>query len=98
MIVKIADKIKFILRSLSCITICTLVIVTGLQVVNRYVFHKSFTWVEELGGMAMVYITYFGAAMATINNSNTRIDFYISCPDLYARPLKFWMIVFVLDF
>ena len=43
MIVKIADKIKFILRSLSCITICTLVIVTGLQVVNRYVFHKSFT-------------------------------------------------------
>ncbi|MDO4277323.1 MAG: TRAP transporter small permease [Lachnoclostridium edouardi] len=77
MIVKIADKIKFILRSLSCITICTLVIVTGLQVVNRYVFHKSFTWVEELGGMAMVYITYFGAAMATINNSNTRIDFFI---------------------
>ena len=54
MIVKIADKIKFILRSLSCITICTLVIVTGLQVVNRYVFQKSFTWVEELGGMAMV--------------------------------------------
>ena len=25
--------------------------------------------------MAMVYITYFGAAMATINDSNTRIDF-----------------------
>ena len=77
MIVKIVDKIKFLLRSLSCITICTLVIVTGMQVVNRYVFHSSFTWVEELGGMAMVYITYFGAAMATINNSNTRIDFFI---------------------
>ena len=77
MIVKIADKIRFLLRSLSCITICTLVIVTGMQVLNRYVFHSSFTWVEELGGMAMVYITYFGAAMASINNSNTRIDFFI---------------------
>ena len=30
MIVKIADKIRFLLRSLSCITICTLVIVTGM--------------------------------------------------------------------
>ena len=27
--------------------------------------------------MAMVFITYMGAAMATINNSNTRIDFFI---------------------
>ena len=27
--------------------------------------------------MAMIYITYFGAAMATVNNSNTRIDFFI---------------------
>lgn len=25
----------------------------------------------------MIYITYFGAAMATINGSNTRIDFFI---------------------
>jgi hypothetical protein len=27
--------------------------------------------------MAMVFITYLGAAMATINNGNTRIDFFI---------------------
>lgn len=77
MIIKIMDKIKFLLRSLSCITICTLTIITAMQVINRYAFKSSFTWVEELGGMAMVYITYFGAAMATINNSNTRIDFFI---------------------
>lgn len=43
--------------------------------------------------MAMVYITYFGAAMATINNSNTRIDFFIrklpaeegACPSRLVR-------------
>lgn len=27
--------------------------------------------------MAMVFVTFLGAAMATINNSNTRIDFFI---------------------
>ena len=77
MIVKATDKIKFALRCLSCVTICTLVIITAIQVVMRYVFHQSLTWVEELGGIAMIYITYCGAAMATINNSNTRIDFFI---------------------
>ena len=75
MVLKLIDKVKFLLRILSCVTVCTLTIIIGIQVVNRYVFGTSFTWVEELAGMAMVYITYFGAAMATINNSNTRIDF-----------------------
>ena len=77
MVLKLIDKVKFLLRILSCVTVCTLTIIIGIQVVNRYVFGTSFTWVEELAGMAMVYITYFGAAMATINNSNTRIDFFI---------------------
>lgn len=77
MIIKAIDKIKFFLRCLSCVTICTLVIITAIQVVMRYGFRHSLTWVEELGGIAMIYITYCGAAMATINNSNTRIDFFI---------------------
>lgn len=77
MIIKATNKIKFALRCLSCVTICTLVIITAIQVVMRYAFHQSLTWVEELGGIAMIYITYCGAAMATINNSNTRIDFFI---------------------
>ena len=65
MVLKLIDKVKFLLRILSCVTVCTLTIIIGIQVVNRYVFGTSFTWVEEL------------AAMATINNSNTRIDFFI---------------------
>ena len=77
MVLKLIDKVKFLLRILSCVTVCTLTIIIGIQVVNRYVFGTSFTWVEELAGMAMIYITYFGAAMATVNNSNTRIDFFI---------------------
>lgn len=52
MVLKLIDKVKFLLRILSCVTVCTLTIIIGIQVVNRYVFGTSFTWVEELAGMA----------------------------------------------
>lgn len=77
MILKCIDKIKFILRVISCIMICTLTIIVAMQVVNRNFLQHSFTWVEEVAGIAMIFVTYLGASMATVNNSNTRIDFFI---------------------
>ena len=77
MATKLLDGIKFLLRLISCISICLLTIIVFIQVINRNFFDHSFTWVEEVASMAMVFITYMGAAMATINNSNTRIDFFI---------------------
>ena len=43
MVLKLIDKVKFLLRILSCVTVCTLTIIIGIQVVNRYVFGTSFT-------------------------------------------------------
>lgn len=77
MATKLLDGIKFLLRLISCISICLLTIIVFMQVINRNFFDHSFTWVEEVASMAMVFVTYMGAAMATINNSNTRIDFFI---------------------
>ena len=74
---KLLDTIKFLLRLISCVSICLLVVIVFMQVINRNFFDHSFTWVEEVASMAMVFITYLGAAMATINNGNTRIDFFI---------------------
>ena len=56
--------------------ICTLTIIVAMQVVNRNFLQHSFTWVEEVAGIAMIFVTYLGASMATVNNSNTRIDFF----------------------
>ena len=56
MVLKLIDKVKFLLRILSCVTVCTLTIIIGIQVVNRYVFGTSFTWVEELAGMATLHL------------------------------------------
>lgn len=77
MATKLLDGIKFLLRLISCVSICLLTIIVFMQVINRNIFDHSFTWVEEVASMAMVFITYMGAAMATINNSNTRIDLFI---------------------
>lgn len=77
MALKTLSFIKKALRITSCITICFLTIIVAMQVINRNLFGHSFTWVEELAAILMVYVTYFGAAIATINNSNTRIDFFI---------------------
>lgn len=77
MIVKVMNKVKFILRVISCIMVCMLTVIVAMQVMNRDFFGHSFTWVEELAGISMIFVTYLGAAMATINNSNTRIDFFI---------------------
>ena len=74
---KALETIKKWLRYLSCFTICFLTIIVAMQVVNRNFLDHSFTWVEEMASILMIYVTYFGAAMATINNSNTRIDFFI---------------------
>lgn len=77
MINKLMNAIKFIIKVISCVMICMLTIIVSMQVVNRNFFDHSFTWVEELAGISMIFVTYLGAAAATINNSNTRIDFFI---------------------
>lgn len=92
MVTKLLDGIKFLLRLISCVSICLLTIIVFMQVVNRNFFDHSFTWVEEVASMAMVFVTYLGAAMATINNSSTRIDFFIR-----ALPKKLYQVVEVLD-
>lgn len=60
---KLLDTIKFLLRLISCVSICLLVVIVFMQVINRNFFDHSFTWVEEVASMAMVFITYLGAAM-----------------------------------
>ena len=92
MATKILNGIKFFLRLISCVSICMLIIIVFMQVINRNFFDHSFTWVEEVASMSMVFITYLGAAMATINNSNTRIDFFIRL-----LPKKLYHAVEVLD-
>lgn len=70
-------KIKLALQWVCAFTLVMLVIVLTMQIINRNFFGKSFTWAEELAGICMIYLTFLGSSLATLNNSNTRIDFFI---------------------
>lgn len=74
---KTLKTIKTLLRYICGLTLCMLVIVMTMQVVNRSFFDKSFVWAEELAGFCMIYMTFFGSAIATLDDTNTRIDFFV---------------------
>lgn len=74
---KVLKVVQKLLRWACAVTICMLTVILTLQVVNRNFFGHSFVWVEELAGISMIYLTFLGSAVATLNNGNTRIDFFI---------------------
>ena len=52
---KLLDTIKFLLRLISCVSICLLVVIVFMQVINRNFFDHSFTWVEEVA-LSLIHI------------------------------------------
>ena len=44
-----------------------------LQVVSRYVFNFSITWAEEVSIFGMVWLAYFGSALAVTQRKHIRI-------------------------
>lgn len=76
-VLKLTKHIQMALKVLCAVVICSLTVILGLQIIKRNVLLSSFTWAEELSTISMVWITFLGAALATINNQHTRIDFFI---------------------
>lgn len=44
-----------------------------LQVLSRYVMNFSITWTEEIATFGLMWITYFGAAIAVVQRRHIRI-------------------------
>jgi TRAP-type C4-dicarboxylate transport system permease small subunit len=75
------DKFKLFLNNFESYiaTICffILTILLFFQVVGRYLFKYSFTWMEELGTIMFVYMAYLGIAGAITSRKHLRIDFLL---------------------
>lgn len=61
------------------------------QVVNRFLFEKSFIWTDEVVLFSMVWVAFFGSALAVSRNTHTRIDFFVS---LFSPKTKSYMLAF----
>ena len=67
----IMEKLCAFLMVLMCLS-------SFAQVANRFLFHRSFIWTDEIVLFSMVWVTFFGSALAVSRNTHTRIDFFIS--------------------
>lgn len=73
------------IRSLFCLSIdvigfidlAIIVISCFAQVIYRYIFGKSFFWVEELSIYLMIWLAFLGASKASALQENTRLSFII---------------------
>ena len=61
------------------------------QVMNRLIFHRSFIWTDEIVLFSMVWVTFFGSALAVSRNTHTRIDFFVS---LFPPKTKAYILAF----
>lgn len=62
-----------------------LTILLSLQIVNRYVFHTSFVWVEEIARISFVWMIYFCVASAAREDRHVRVgivDLFLPEPAL----------------
>lgn len=71
---KILKVFRTILTTILCIMTAMDVIVIVLQVLFRFIFHISLAWVSELAGVSLVWITFLGASLATLDESNINFN------------------------
>ena len=71
---KILKVFRTILQIMMCIMTAMDVVVIVLQVLFRFVFHISLAWVSELAGVSLVWITFLGATLATLDESNINFN------------------------
>lgn len=56
----------------------TIIVAVLAQVVNRYIFNKSFSWAEELSILLMIWVAFLGSTLAIGRDSHSRIDFFLN--------------------
>lgn len=74
---------RSILITLMCTLTAVNVVVITLQVVLRYILKISMPWVSELAGISLVWITFLGASLATLDETNINFNNIIDA----AKPL-----------
>lgn len=54
-----------------------LTILLTCQVILRYVFGHSFSWIEEVSIILFILMTYFGVSSAALYGKHLKVDFFI---------------------
>ena len=68
---------RLLFEALTAFLIAGMVALTLLQVVSRYM-DAGFEWTEELARLDLIYLTFFGAIVASQRREHLRIDILVT--------------------
>jgi TRAP-type C4-dicarboxylate transport system permease small subunit len=66
--------LEWAVRQVAAMFMTAVVVVVLLSVVARYFLHVSLPWAEEVARLLLVWLTFIGAALATAQRTNLRVD------------------------
>ena len=96
-IIKVGDKIYV---SIAIVLLMVLVISVSAGIIARYFFNSPFAWTEELVTLLFIWISFLGAAVASVRKKHVAVDFLTarfssSAKDVVAVFLDLFTMVFL---
>lgn len=74
-------------------------LLTGIQVISRYLLNHSLFWSEEVGRICLVWITFLGASAAYKRKAHVGVDFLVArCAEPARRFLSVLVVLLSLVF
>ena len=70
---KLSQFLKFTLRTL----LVSMVLITFLQVIMRYVFNSPLSWAEETVGVIMIYFGLIGGSLGICYHIHISLEFFL---------------------
>lgn len=86
---KLLDTILITVRWAVIFLISTMTIFLFIAVLSRYLFGRSFYWIDAYSRYALIWITFLGSAMALRKRKHIGVDAVI---DLLPQILRKWII------
>jgi TRAP-type C4-dicarboxylate transport system permease small subunit len=79
--------------TLASVLVVFLTVLLSIQIFNRYFFHLSLVWVEEIARISFVWMIYFAIAGAARENRHVRVGII----DLFLPPRALRVVTFIAD-
>ena len=92
-VIRFVDRVSYGTGCAAALVLLAIIVLTMVEVVSRYVLQNPLILSDELGGYAMVAVSFLGLAYCALERSHIRITFLVERMDQRAAG---WIRVFSL--
>ncbi|HLR71377.1 MAG TPA: TRAP transporter small permease [Pseudogracilibacillus sp.] len=94
---RLDDLLGRLLEVIITLCLASVVVITFLQVLFRYVLQQPLTWSQEALMISFVYSVLFGAALAVKNDEHLKVDLFENVPGPVKKVLNVIQYIIVLS-